>query len=88
MIQAAFGGDPFSADVRIWIESGGERLPISHLAPTWFRYAAPASLCLLPETTAVIMTSIDGRLTSHTVRVEAPESDATVRYRPADSVPF
>lgn len=84
---AAFGANPFSAVVDLWLEKDGERISLTHVEPAIIRAANPQSL---PPGPATIFISVDGKIQKHPVYLDdgMSESDPDTLVRPVDSVPF
>lgn len=83
----AFGVNPFSATVDLWLECPYGRVPLSQTAATFVFTAKPVSV---PPCDGEIIVSIDGKL--HSRRVRLPEgispSNLHAAVIAADAVPF
>ncbi|QNN22349.1 hypothetical protein HED60_08710 [Planctomycetales bacterium ZRK34] len=87
MIQAAFGGEPFSANVDLWLEYDGRRIPLSHVEPADVIAQQPIDL---PAGAAVLVICVDDQVQRmHVMLDEGMSATRTrARMRPLDSVPF
>ncbi len=87
MTQAAFGGKPFSASIGLHVEVKDERIPLSHLAPGWFRCQVSRAF---PAGKAVLVTRVDNRTRRRAINLRdgiAANGHAT-RFEFTDEPPF
>lgn len=86
-MRQAFGVNPFSATVDLWLECPYGRVPLSQTASTFVFAAKPVSI---PPCDGKIIVSIDGKQHSRPVRLPQgiSPSDPHSAVVAADDLPF
>ncbi|NBC10957.1 MAG: hypothetical protein GVY24_04375 [Planctomycetes bacterium] len=90
MTQAAFGGNPFSTRVKLWLEGDAGKLKLSHVGADFVIASEP---CSLPAQTPVtVVVSVDGKEHRHRYLLREPLTTNKPRARTMicepDGLPF
>ena len=87
MDQGAFGIQPFSTEVDLWLECDHGRVELSQVGATFVIAQTPSAL---PQCHADIVMSIDGRIQKRRVELVSgmSEDEAETMVLASDSLPF